>query len=194
MRHLLFRDQEKTTDTLGHCEPKAYIFPKFCRLYGTSLDTGGHFFAKHHRTRYEMQRELKTDLAEWHDRPIASITRADIKAMLREKARTAPISANRLGALISNVFNWALGEEIIQASPALMLPRYGQEVERERNLTPSEIKAAWAAFERLGHPFGPLLKMLLVTGQRRSEVAGMKLSEVDGDYAQSPNCARSGLP
>ena len=54
------------------------------------------------------------DLAEWHDRQIADITRSDIKDLLRVKARSAPISANRLKSLISKIFTWALKEEIIR--------------------------------------------------------------------------------
>ena len=53
-------------------------------------------YAQSHRTRDEMQRKINVDLTDWHDRPIAEIRRADIKEMIRLKARTAPISANRL--------------------------------------------------------------------------------------------------
>jgi integrase len=117
----------------------------------------------------------------WGDRPIANITRADAKALLREKARTAPIAANRLLSLISKIFSWALDEEIIQASPAVRLKRPAEENERERSLTEEEIKALWPAFTNLGYPFGHALKFLLVTGQRRGEVAGLKWSEIDGE-------------
>lgn len=88
--------------------------------------------AKNLRTRDELQRVINVDLLPvWGDKPIASIPRADVKALIREKARTAPISANRLVALVSKIFTWALDEEIIQASPAVRLKRPGEE--RERN-------------------------------------------------------------
>ena len=45
----------------------------------------------------------------WSDRPIASITRAEVKALLRAKAQVAPIAANRLASLISKLFNWGVG-------------------------------------------------------------------------------------
>ncbi len=138
-------------------------------------------FAKKHRTREEMQRKINVDLAEWRDRQIADVTRADIKDLLRVKARSAPISANRLKSLISKIFTWALKEEIIKSSPALSLdPPGGVETDRqrERNLTDEEIRAVWAAFDQLGYPFGGVFKMLLVTGQRRGEVAAMKWSEI----------------
>jgi integrase len=143
--------------------------------------------AKNLRTRGEMQRKLDVELLpHWGDRPIAGISRADVKALLREKARSGGIAANRLLALISKIFTWALDEEIIGASPAVRLPRLGEEHERERTLEPDEIKAAWEAFERAGYPFGPLFKMMLVTGQRRGEVAGMRWSEIGPDGWKLP--------
>ena len=124
---------------------------------------------------------------EWHDRQITDITRGDIKELLREKARGAPTSANRLKSLISKIFAWALKEEIIEASPAMKLdPPGGDENERERNLTADEIKIAWDAFDKIGYPWGPLWKMLLVTGQRRGEVAGMKWREITAEGWRLP--------
>jgi integrase len=138
--------------------------------------------AKTLRTREEMQRIINSDLLPtWGDKPIASITRGDAKALIREKARTAPIAANRLLSLISKIFSWALDEEIIQASPAVRLKRLGKEQERERCLTDDEIRKLWPTFTSLGYPFGHGMKFLLVTGQRRGEVAGMKWSEIDGE-------------
>ena len=138
--------------------------------------------AKNLRTRDEMQRMINVDLLPvWGDKSISSITRADAKAVLREKARKAPIAANRLLSLISKIFTWALDEEIIQASPAARLKRLAEENERERSLTDDEIKVLWPALTSLGYPFGHGLKFLLVTGQRRGEVAGLKWSEIDGD-------------
>lgn len=137
--------------------------------------------AKALRTRAELQRKLDKDiLPEWAERPIRSITRGDIRALLREKARRAPVSANRLLALISAIFNWALDEEIIESSPASRLTRPGQETERERSLSDEEIRAIWTACDDLGYPFGPLYKLLLITGQRRKEIAGMRWSDIQG--------------
>jgi integrase len=144
-------------------------------------------YAHSHRTRDQMLRRIKADLSIWHDRHISDITRADIKELLRVKARTAPISANRLKALVSKIFAWALKEEIIESSPAMLLDAPGQEVERDRTLGADEIREVWRAFDEIGYPFGPALKLLLITGQRRSEVAGMKWSEIKDDGWHIPN-------
>ena len=145
-------------------------------------------YAKNHRTRDEMQRIINRYLAEWHDRQINDITRGDIKELLRVKARTAPIMANRMKALISKIFTWAVKEEIIEASPALSLdPPGGSENERTRTLSADEIHLVWKSFGKLGYPWGPVFKMLLVTGQRCGEVGGIKWSEIADDGWHIPN-------
>jgi integrase len=143
-------------------------------------------FAHSHRTRDEMQRKIDVDLAEWHSIQITDIARKDIKELIRLKARTAPIAANRLLSLITKIFNWALKEELIEASPAMQIDRPGQETERERSLSADEIRTVWGAFDQLGYPWGPLFKMLLVTGQRRGEVAGLKWSEITAEGWRLP--------
>ena len=143
-------------------------------------------YAHSHRTKGEIQRKINVDLVEWHDRQITEITRADIKELVRIKARTAPIAANRLLSVIAKIFTWAVKEELIQASPAIQIDRPGQEVERERSLTADEIRTVWAAFDQFAYPKQQLLKMLLVTGQRRGEVAGMRWSEITPDGWRLP--------
>jgi integrase len=154
--------------------------------FGAIADAFMTDYAKDHRTRGEMQRKINVELAAWHDVQITDIRRADIKELVRVKARSAPIAANRLLSLVSKIFNWALKEEYIEASPAMMIERPGKETERERSLSADEIKTAWAAFDKLGYPYGSMFKMLLVTGQRRGEVAGMKWTELTAEGWQLP--------
>lgn len=93
------------------------------------------------------------------------------------------IAARRAYAVIRKLFNCAVGRDIIQATPAVIpnddLP--GEEVKRDRTLTDDELKAVWSASDGLGYPFGPMFQLLLSTGQRRDEVAGMRWSELDLD-------------
>ena len=103
-------------------------------------------YASKHRSRYEMQRRINKDLAGWRDRQIADITRADAKELLREKARTAPISANRLHALISKIGVWCVKEDILDANPFANIDRPGgseTDRQRERNLSADEIRCVW---------------------------------------------------
>ena len=143
-------------------------------------------YAKDLRTRGEYQRKIDVELAAWHDRPITDIKRSDVKEMVRTKARIAPVSANRLLALIRKIFNWAVREEYLEASPAVQIDPPGKETERERSLSADEIKTVWSAFDKMSHPWGAIYKLLLLTGQRRGEVGGMKWSEVTAEGWKLP--------
>ena len=138
------------------------------------------------RTAAEYQRKLDIDiLPHWGDRPITEIDRADVKALIRAKARTSPIAANRVLALVRSIFNWSLDEEIIAASPAARI-KPEPEIERERVLTDDELRHVWLAAERIGYPVGHLVRFLILTGQRRGEVSGLTWSEIDGDQWRLP--------
>ena len=137
-----------------------------------------------------MQRKIDVELLPlWGDRPITGITRADVKALLREKAQDGPIAANRLLALISKIFTWALDEEIVQALPAVRLPRLrrraGARARSDSRRDPHPV----GCFRQARYPFGAVFRMLLVTGQRRGEVADMKWSEIAGDGWKLPGAS-----
>lgn len=134
----------------------------------------------------ELERKVRVDLASWADRPIAEIDKTEIKRLLGEKRRTAPIAANRLLALIKRIMRWAAIEDIIPANPAADIEGT-EETERDRVLTLAEMGWVWRAAKALGHPYGPLIKILILTGQRRSEVAGMTRAEVDGASWRLPD-------
>ena len=48
-------------------------------------------------------------------------------------------------------------------------------------LTADEIRYLWQAADRIGEPFGPLVKLLVLTAARRDELAEMERTELDGD-------------
>jgi integrase len=84
------------------------------------------------------------------------------------------------------MFNWAIARGIygIDRSPCDRLKPaavIGEKRARQRVLNDAEIKAFWAATETLGYPLGPLFRLLLITGQRKSEVAEARWSEFDLD-------------
>jgi integrase len=59
----------------------------------------------------------------------------------------------------------------------------GKREARERTLTDAELRAMWDAAELMGYPYGPLFRLLILTGQREREVADMSWSEVNFDQA-----------
>jgi hypothetical protein len=113
-------------------------------------------------------------LPKWRNRPIVSITKRDVLALLDLViAEGAPTTANRVLSALSGFFNWAVRRDIIVASPCFGVAKPTPEKSRERVLTDQEIKWFWQACDKLEFPFGPLFKILLLTGARRSEVSGI---------------------
>ena len=52
-------------------------------------------------------------------------------------------------------------------------------VSRERVLRDQELAAVWLACEHMGFPFGPFVQLLILTGQRRTEVASLRRDDLD---------------
>lgn len=117
----------------------------------------------------------------WGQRSIADIRRGEIIERLDAIVdRGAPIVANRTLAAVRRLFNWAVERDMIDASPASAVKAPAPETSRDRVLSDDEIRWAWKAADGLGYPFGPIVKLLLLTGQRREEVGGMAAGELDG--------------
>ena len=117
----------------------------------------------------------------WRGRTIHEIRRRDIIELLDGIATDRPVLANRTLAVLSVFFRWCSARDVIESSPCVGVPRPAPEVARDRVLSESEIRDLWKACDTLGGTIGPFVKVLLLTGQRRSEVAGMQLSEIEGD-------------
>jgi integrase len=133
----------------------------------------------------ETKRILDRDeLRRWASRPIASISRGAVMDLIDEIiARDAGIMANRTLAALRALFNWAVEKERLAASPIGRMKLPTQERARDRVLTDQEIRWLWQACEEIGEPFGPLCRLLLLTAQRRDEVAAMTWPELDLDKA-----------
>jgi integrase len=119
-------------------------------------------------------------VARWGDRRIGDIARIDIIDLLDAiVARGAPIMANRTLAHLRKLFNWALDSELVTASPCAGVKPRAPEQSRDRVLSDAELKALWRAAEAMQGQFGPIVQLLILTGQRREEVGGMRWSELD---------------
>jgi integrase len=128
----------------------------------------------------ELRRQLEVDvLPKWADRPIASITRQDVTELLNGIAdRGSPVQANRTLTPLKTLFRWVVDEELVVADPTARVRKIVKETARDRVLSDLEIRLFWAGCDKLGWPFGPMFKVLLLTAQRRDEVGGMEWSEI----------------
>jgi integrase len=93
--------------------------------------------------------------------------------------RGAPIGANRLLGILGRLFGWLANRDVIKAAPTAGVKKPGVERSRDRVLTDAEIVAVWQATAEIGWPSGPLVRMLLLTGQRRDEAAAASWPEID---------------
>jgi len=131
----------------------------------------------------EAERLLRVEvLPKFGKKRLGEITDDDIHKLLKEIARRAPITANRTFAVFRKLCHWAMsrdGGKLIKTSPCDGVEMPTEERPRDRVLDDAEIKLAWEAFEAIDWPFGPIGKLLLLTGARRDEVASMEWRELD---------------
>jgi integrase len=147
-------------------------------------------FVKRHVSKTRKGREVERDIrrefvARWATRPITDVTRHDVMAVIDAAVdRGSPYQAHNLLGYIRRLFNWAIarGTYGLESSPCDRLrPKdaIGKKALRTRVLKDGELRAFWRATESLGYPYGPLFRLLAVTGQRKSEVAEAQWSEFD---------------
>jgi integrase len=136
------------------------------------------------RLRPSTMREYKRFLAgpdthHWQRRPIESIAKRDVLDVLDSiEGRGSPGAAARALAYLGKFFNWCAERDIIETVPTDRIRPSHPPTSRDRVLSEEELVYIVSAVEADETIFGPLFKLLLLTGQRRGEVAGMKWSEI----------------
>jgi integrase len=124
-------------------------------------------------------------LPRWGSLPAATITKADVKAMM---ARCASYTvANQTLAAASAIFTWAIKEEVgsIKINPCSHVARNATQ-SRERVLRPDELQQFWQACDGAGLVVGIALKVLLLTGQRPGEIAHMRTEHIAEGWWELP--------
>jgi integrase len=116
-------------------------------------------------------------------RPIAGIARAElIKALDGIVAAGTPQAALNIHRKLKMLFTWAWKRDMIADNPCDRIPPPAKGVERDRVLSDdAEIVAVWHAAGQLHTPFRQMVRLLMLTGQRRSEVSTIRWSDISGD-------------
>jgi integrase len=115
-------------------------------------------------------------------RRITEITSEDLRELLRAYSDRPVAKRNTYWAL-SGFFKWCLSEGYTTHNPLASLPIPRVPNSRDRTLSKGEIKLLWDAASQLGYPWASFYKLLLLTAQRREEVAGMEWKELDLDQS-----------
>jgi integrase len=123
----------------------------------------------------------------WRGRLVGEIKRRDVVALVEKIAETrGPIAGNRAFQHLRRFFTALLERDVISVSPVHGVKKPAAEHARERVLGPGEIRELWLALDRVSGPAAAAVKVLLLTGARRSEVSGMRRSELGDDVWTLP--------
>ena len=132
-------------------------------------------------TAKETERILRADFERcWAKIPIDEITRATVRTRLEEiLGKGRPSAANHAFAAIRGFFNWCVREGHLEVSPCFGLNAPAKHVTRDRVLSDEELAQVWNGAAQVGWPFGAIVHLLILTGQRRGEVAAMRWQDFD---------------
>jgi integrase len=138
---------------------------------------------RHKLTAEADQRNLNLHILPlWRNRPYQGIGRSDVIALCEGVvAKGSPIQANRVQALLSKIFAFALDAELVTANPCARLRKRSKETTATRVLSDDEVRLFW---RRIGDPpnsrrIGQALRLVLLTGVRVTELSGAALLEFD---------------
>ena len=123
-------------------------------------------------------------LPRWAKTPVQDLRRSHVHELMDELVQSGRHGvAREVRKHLSRFFNWAVDREIIGDNPIHGFKRGDLQNTEEagRALEDDEIRWVWHASGALGYPFGPLYRLLLLTGQRRTEWAAARRSEINAD-------------
>ena len=134
-------------------------------------------------TVHEYTRHLRCDAKSLHRLPITAIMQADIARLLNNAA--GPVSANRLRSTLCAMFSWTLKEGVVlpRGNPVAFTNKRAEQP-RDRVLSDDELKLIWQAVDN--DDYGSIIKLLILTGARAEEIAGLQWSEIGADSINLP--------
>ena len=142
------------------------------------------FIAQHlsqNRSCGEISRLLRREVGKpWAGRSIHEITKRDVVELVSAIAqRGAPVAANKALKSVKTFLRWCVGRAVLDQSPAEGVPLPAKEVARDRVLNDQELAQVVLGARKIGGPYGVIVELLALTGQRREEVAGLQREELD---------------
>jgi integrase len=138
------------------------------------------------RSYAETKRHLLVNWKSLHSVSVFQLRRRQVAVRLAEiETERGRVTAARARAALSAMFNWAIREGFdIAANPVFGTNRPAEPKSRERVLTDRELVEIWRASR--DDDYGRIIKLLILTVQRRNEVGGMRWTEIDGQIWTIP--------
>ncbi len=112
-------------------------------------------------------------------KPLPSISRADIVSVLDQMPDDQIANRRNVFAVMRRLFRWAVSRGDLDRSPMEGMETPPPVRARDRWLADSELRLIWNATPECHRCFGPIVRLLITTGQRREEVCGMQWQELD---------------
>jgi integrase len=125
-------------------------------------------------------------LPAWGERSVHDIARRDVIDLVEGVAVDRPVQANRTHAVVAKFFKWLCQRDVITASPCTGVDRPTKEMPCERVLDDDELRRLWAACGQLDLFATACVRLLILTGLRRAEIAGLRWDEVGDDELELP--------
>ena len=144
------------------------------------------FIAQHlsqNRSVGEISRLLRREVGKpWGNKGIHEVTKRDVVEVISAiEQRGAPLAANKALKSIKTFLRWCVGRAVLEQSPAEGVPLPAKEIARDRVLNDEELAQVILAARQIGGPYGCIVELLALTGQRREEVAQLCWEELDLD-------------
>jgi integrase len=190
------RAREEATRLLGQVaaghDPQAVKVAKRTPDHDRSFEKVAETFIERHvdrnlkeSTARDYRRIIRGTLVpKWTGRHITSIDRAAVLEVIDEIEDRAPVMARLTFAVARKLFGFAIERDLIRDNPCAGLSAPPPPKARDRVLSDDELRLVWLASEKLTFPYGHALRVLILTGQRRSEVSGMERVEVSTEQAE----------
>jgi integrase len=140
----------------------------------------------------ETERYLLTSARALHGKPITTLTRRDIAETLSVAAANVTqgagnVTANRLRAALSTLFSWAMREGLVEQNPTIGTHIRGETARKRSLVDPetgdmSELVTIWKVLD--DSIYSDIIRLLVLTGQRRNEIGGLRWPELDADMTR----------
>jgi integrase len=129
----------------------------------------------------EVARLLRREVGNtWAGRSVHEISKRDVVELVSAiERRGAPVAANKALKSIKTFLRWCVGRAVLDQSPAENVPLPSKEIARDRVLDDDELVHVILAAREIGGPYGGIVELLALTGQRREEVARLQWAELD---------------
>lgn len=146
------------------------------------IDIYNDLHLSHLRTGNERKRQIEQSLSKHIHKSISVLTRKDMQEAVDAKSMEGrKVFANRIRAALVAFAGWAWKRGYLSENIGAGVAKPTKEQARDRVLTIGEIQTIFQKSHKLGPLWGPMVRLLILTGKRRGEIAKLRWDEIQLD-------------